>query len=70
MLIKIKVKPNSKEERIEKISDKEFVIFVKEAPQKGKANEKVVRLLSKELGISGKNIKIKNPTSRIKFVEV
>ena len=48
MIIKVKVKPNSKEEKIEKISD----------------------LLSKALDVSYKDIKIKNPTSREKIIEV
>ncbi len=70
MIIKVKVKPNSKEEKIEKIGENEYKIEVKEPAEGNKANLRVINLLSKELGISYKNIKIKNPTSRDKVIEV
>jgi uncharacterized protein YggU (UPF0235/DUF167 family) len=70
MIIKVKVKPNSKEEKIEKVGESEYKIDVKEPAEDNKANIRVINLLSKELGISHKNIKIKNPTSRDKLIEV
>lgn len=70
MIIKVKVKPNSKEERLEKISEKEYSIFVKEPAEDNKANIRVINLLSKEFDTSYKNIKIKNPTSRNKVIEI
>jgi hypothetical protein len=70
MILKVKVKPNSKEEKIEKVSEEEYVISVKEPAEDNRANIRVINLLSKELGISYKNIKIKNPTSRDKLVEI
>jgi len=70
MIVNIKVKPNSKEEKIEKISEKEYIIHVKEPAEDNKANIRVINLLSKELNVSYKNIKIKNPLSRNKIVEI
>ena len=70
MIIKVKVKPNSREEKVEKLSEGEYVISVKEPAEDNKANIRVINLLSKELGVSYKNIKIKNPTSRDKVIEV
>jgi hypothetical protein len=70
MIINVKVKPNSKEEKIEKISENEYIIHVKEPAEDNKANIRVINLLSKELNVSHKNIKIKNPTSRDKLIEV
>ena len=70
MIIKIKVKPNSKEEKIEKISDGSYVLSVKEPAEDNKANIRVINLLSKELNVSFKKIKIKNPASRNKIVEI
>jgi uncharacterized protein YggU (UPF0235/DUF167 family) len=70
MIIHAKVKPNSKEEKIEKIGENEYKIDVKEPAENNKANIRVINLLSKELGTSHKNIKIKNPTSRDKLIEV
>lgn len=70
MILNVKVKPNSKEEKIEKIGEGEYLISVKEPAEDNKANIRVINLLSKALNISYKNIKIKNPTSRNKIIEV
>jgi uncharacterized protein YggU (UPF0235/DUF167 family) len=70
MIIHVKVKPNSKEEKIGKIGENEYRIDVKEPAEDNKANIRVINLLSKELNTSYKNIKIKNPTSRNKIIEV
>jgi uncharacterized protein YggU (UPF0235/DUF167 family) len=70
MIIKAKVKPNSKEEKIEKIGKNEYEINVKEPAEDNKANIRVINLLSKELNTSHKNIKIKNPASRYKIIEI
>ncbi len=45
MKISVRVKPNSKQEMVEKISDTEFVVRVKAPPQEGRANEAVVKVL-------------------------
>ena len=70
MIINVKVKPNSKEEKIEKTSEKEYLIHVKEPAEDNKANIRVINLLSKQFGVSHKDIKIKNPKSRNKLVEI
>ena len=70
MIIKVKAKPNSKEEKIVKLSDSEYEIFVKEPAEDSKANIRIINILAKEFGVSYKNIKIKNPTSRKKIVEI
>ncbi len=68
MKISVKVKPQSKEEKIVKLSDSEYEISVKEPAREGKANLRLLKLLSKEF--KGKKFKIKNPSSRKKIVEV
>ena len=70
MIIKVKVKPNSKEEKVEKISDDSYILSVKEPAEDNKANIRVINLLSKEFDISFNKIKIKNPTSTEKIVEI
>lgn len=70
MIINVKVRPNSREEKIEKISEKDYIICVKELPEKGKANKRVIRLLSKKFRVSSRKIYIKNPLSRKKIVEI
>jgi uncharacterized protein (TIGR00251 family) len=47
MIIRVTVKPNSEEEAIEKVSDCQYFLKVKEPAEKGKANAAVVNLLQK-----------------------
>lgn len=70
MIIHINVKPCSKEERLEKISENEYAVWLKERAEKGKANTALIKILSKEFDVSYKTIKIKNPNSRKKIVEL
>lgn len=70
MIINVKVKPNSKEEKVEKSSENDYLICVKEPAEDNKANIRVINLLSKQLGVNHKDIKIKNSKSRDKLVEV
>ena len=68
MKIKIKVKPNFKENRIEKINDKEYVVCVKSVAKEGKANVELVKELKKYLK---QNVKIVSGfKSRNKIIEV
>lgn len=70
MKILVHAKPSSKRESIEKISENEFKIEVKEPPDKDKANSRIIKILSKEFKVSASRIKIKNPSSRKKIVEI
>lgn len=70
MIIKVKVKPNAREERFEKISDFEYEIDVREPAEDNKANNKVINILAKELGEDWKKIHVKNPKSRMKIIEL
>jgi uncharacterized protein YggU (UPF0235/DUF167 family) len=70
MNIKVNAHPGSKEERIEKNSNGEYDIWIKERAEDGKANIRIINLLSKELNINYKKIVIKNPTSRKKNIEI
>ena len=70
MKIYANVKPGAREEKIERISDKEFNIWVKERPEDNKANTKVLNLLARVLGVSAMDMIIKNPKSRRKIIEV
>ena len=70
MIIYVKVKPNAREEKIEKISDNEYFVSLKERAERGKANRRLINLLAEEFSVSSKDIAIKNPSSRKKIVEV
>ena len=59
MRISIRVKPNSKEEFVEKTGEGEFTVRVKAPAREGRANEAVVRLLSGYFGVPGSRITIK-----------
>ena len=58
MLINVKVKPNSSKNEIIRISDQIFNIKTTVSPEKGKANEAVIKLLSKYFKTAKSNIEI------------
>lgn len=60
MLIKVKAFPNSKKEEIIKKSEDSFELRVKEKPERGLANKKLIKILSTYFKI---------PESRIKLVK-
>lgn len=71
MRISVRVKPNSKEERIEKIGEDSFLVCVKERPQDGKANKAVAELLADYFSIPKSAVILKlGQTSRQKVFEV
>jgi uncharacterized protein YggU (UPF0235/DUF167 family) len=70
MIICIKVKPNSKENKLVKINEREYYAEIEEKAEDNRANIELIRLLSRELGVSQNKIKIKNPKSREKLVEI
>ena len=59
MRIFVKAKPNSREEKVEKIDDLNYVVSIKEPPIKGKANEAIRNALA---------IYFKTGSSRIKII--
>lgn len=70
MKIKIKVKPNSNREELIKISEEEFIVYLKERAEKGEANVRLRNLLAKKFGVNAKQISIKNPKSKKKIIEI
>ncbi len=68
MKIKIKIHPNSSQEKILKISKDNYEVWIKEKPIDGKANKSLEKFLKKEFG---KKVKIvRGLSSRNKVVEV
>lgn len=71
MKIMVKVKPNSKVESVEKLSDSEFVVRVKAKPQDGKANYAAREALADYFSIPKvRIILVTGETSRNKIFEV
>ena len=71
MIIKVKVKPNAKKNEIKQIEENFYEIRVTVVPEKGKANKKVIELLSDYLKVPKSRIKlIRGETSREKVFEI
>lgn len=71
MIIKVKVKPNAKKEEIKQIEKDYYEIRVTVVPEKGKANKKVIEILSKQFKVPKSNIRlVKGETSREKIFEI
>lgn len=71
MSIYVKVKPKSKEEKVEKIDDTHYVVYIKEIPEKGKANKAVIKNISNFFHISKTQVKIISGfTSRQKLIRI
>ncbi len=69
--IKVKVKPNARKEEIKKLDKDYFEVKTTVVPEKGKANKRVIELLSKYFKIPKSRIKlVKGETSREKIFEL
>ncbi len=67
----IKIKPNANENKIMEQHDDFLKIKIRAIPEKGKANNALIKFLSKYFEIPKSNIKIiKGETSRNKIVEI
>lgn len=70
MIIKVKVKPNSKEERFERFGECEYLAFLKEAPEKGKANKELIKMIARFFGVPADKVRLKTFSGRKKIVEI
>jgi uncharacterized protein len=71
MRIYVKVVPKSSRNKIEKISDEEYKVWVTAPPIDGKANEELIKSLSDYFGVSKSLIAIVGgKTSKTKIVDV
>jgi len=72
MVLNIKVITNAKQNRVEKIGDDNFKVYITQKPEKGKANKKVLELLAKYLDISKSRLIIrlgeKNKNKKIEII--
>ena len=58
MKVFVKAKPNSKEEKLEKIDESNFLIDVKEPPIKGRANQAIANKLAEYFNVSVSEINL------------
>jgi hypothetical protein len=71
MKIFVKAKPNSREEKVEKIDEQNYVVSVKEPPEKGKANDAIKNALAVYFKTGSSYVKIVSGySSRNKIIEI
>lgn len=71
MQIKVKVKPNSKIQKIEEAADRSLIVYLKSPPVDGKANEELIKVLSENFHVPQSRIRIKSGlSSRQKLIEI
>lgn len=71
MRIKVKVKPNAGRNEIKRISEDYFEVKVSVTPEKGKANVRVIELLSKYFRVPKSSILITSGLkSKEKMIEI
>jgi uncharacterized protein (TIGR00251 family) len=70
-ILKIQVKPSSKQQKIQAQADGSLTIYLKSPPVDGKANQELIKLLAKHYKIPKSTIVIKSGlSSRNKFIEL
>lgn len=68
---RVKVKPNSKVQKIEEDADGGLIVYLKSPPIDGKANEELIKLLAEKFDVRQSNIRIKSGlSSRQKLIEI
>ena len=68
---KVKVKPNSKQQKIEEQTDGSLTVYLKSPPVDGKANEELIKLLAEKFDVPKSHITIKlGVSSRQKLIEI
>ncbi len=71
MRIFIKAKPGAKEDKIEKIDENHFVVFVREQPQENKANKAIIKVIAKYFGVDKNSVNIiSGLSSKNKVIEI
>ncbi|MDD3480607.1 MAG: DUF167 domain-containing protein [Patescibacteria group bacterium] len=71
MLITVIVNPCSQNERIEKLDEKNYKAYFNVAPEKGKANKKLVEMLSDYFKVPKGDIGIRlGKTAKEKVIEI
>ena len=71
MKISVRVKPNAKQEKTEKVGERDFSVWVKEKPQEGKANRAVIKALAEYFGIPQADVVlVRGQSSKEKIFEI
>lgn len=67
----VKVKPNSKQQRIVEAPDGSLTVSLKSPPTDGKANAELIKLLADHFSVSKASVTIQTGfTSKVKWVDI
>lgn len=71
MIVSIKAKVHARENAVERIDDTTFIVHTTEAPEKGKANRAIMKLVAEHLDIPASRIRIvRGIASQKKLLEI
>jgi uncharacterized protein len=71
MKIIVKTKPGAKQDKIEKVDEANYIVYIKEPPIDGRANAALVKLLAEYFDISPSLIEIiSGYMARVKVIEI
>lgn len=71
MIIKVRCKPNSKQQKIETVSENNLLVRIKSPPVDGKANKELIEILAKHFAVTKSQVNIKHGhNSPDKLVEI
>ncbi|MEK7403968.1 MAG: DUF167 domain-containing protein [Acidobacteriota bacterium] len=71
MLVSVRVKPNSRQPRIEEDAAGGLVAYLKSPPVEGRANEELIAQLAARFGVPKSRVRIRSGlSSRSKLVEI
>lgn len=71
MIVSVKVKPNSKQPRIEEDASGALTVYLKSPPVEGKANDELIARLAERYGVPKSRVRIKSGGgSRNKLVTI
>jgi uncharacterized protein (TIGR00251 family) len=71
MRLTVRLRPNARVEKVEKLSDREYRVWVRAPAREGKANDALIRLLSDHFGRPRSAVTlVRGAASRNKRVEI
>lgn len=71
MKIQVKVKPNSGKQEIKELEDGSLLVYLKSSPIKGKANQELIKVLSKKYRVNQSQVLIKHGlSSKNKLIQI
>lgn len=71
MKIIVQIRPGAREQKIEKIDDGKYKVWVRAVPEGGKANAEMIELLAEHFNVAKSSIRIIiGKTAREKLVEI